>query len=299
MAFYMTTAVAQTPPATPGLSYATPAMYSVAGPYNPDDILVGRFGLAFFLPTGCPPCHELATWAGNNDIETLPLVFITNSPGPELESWIQQYPNLNVIVDEDDELAMQLGVQEAPSIYLVERARVISRDTWPFTGGLERLAQELEQFGIDGSTHNARVHEQLERLRNAALPDIRLIDAAGTETHLKQFTDSSILIVCQQFCSACIEEANYINQLPAEVKENLLPISVLILDEPEMQSGAAVTAEDAWAQTGVASITRLANDSPELEPIPGTPTHIRIDPGGVIAWVYLGFHPGIETRLLD
>ena len=108
-----------------GIGQVTPAMQTAAGPYQPSDLLFGNFTLVFINAPGCEACDAIADWATDVTDANSPIVFIVAAEDPELSHWLDRHPLLNVITDDELQLATQLQVATAPTVVEVNLSRPV------------------------------------------------------------------------------------------------------------------------------------------------------------------------------
>ncbi len=274
----------------------------VAGNMRAESLIEERVVLFFFLPEDCPGCDNVAEWAEASGMGSDGLVFVTNAETPALDQWIVQYPNLNVLRDTADLLAVELRVTEVPSVFMLDRGLVLNADYWPFHGGLDGLASQLNEFALGGhhsTSRDGEIDSSINKLYDIDFDSLLLIDTQGTFVQARDLTAPAVFIVCQEACPVCTEEAEYLAGLDSESRANLLPIHLVLVNQE--QGISANTAETslaltAWRRVGVEGVYLVDSDNP-FGSVFGTPTHVVVGTDWRVDLVLLGFKTGIERQL--
>ncbi len=263
----------------------------VSGEITVDALMTDRLALVFFVPTACEACEVLLN-EGLHEFKALPIVLVTSGAATGLEGWLDRNTEWNVWLDTNDQLARDLHVTEAPTVFMIDSGAVVNADYWPFFGGLEGLVAQLEYFAT--APPSPRAAPIIDDLQGRELEELIAVGASGQSVHLSGLAPPRLFMICWPGCSACSTASDYYVHLYATEK-GLPPLTILLVSDGEEAGG---TDFEAWDSTGL-EVLRIDRANAAFLDLPLSPVHFMVDADGVIDWAMVGFTPSIGTRLVE
>lgn len=253
-----------------------------SGNITADDLYQGQFVLTFFLPEDCLACEEVDAWYQNASIPSdVKFIFVTREDTVALEAWLKRYPDRNVWIDAEFTLALELGVQQAPSTFFVRNGEVVNAAFWPFDevfGGLDLLTRAFAAGSFTGTLTDSSKVGQL-------LPTVALRTGSGEVFTADELMPSSLLIYCSTTCGACQDEMVSLETMYTEAVGNA-PV-YLVVDVEDESALAALGLN--WSELPMKLLFDVNGNFGKAMALDGTPAHIFLDQEKKVSRFELGY----------
>ena len=236
-----------------------------------EELVRGRWVLAFVVLPNCPACEEVIRWLGQANHAYPGLNFLLFAPWltDELKAASSQ-AGLALAIDKGGRLGAGLGVKRAPTVVFFLDGRLVGRLDWPFTEA--KLVHGLDELA---TTPRAGPWQYL----GAVVSLGAFTTLEGEPVNLDELPGPVVLSFFNPLCPPCWEALPIL----IEARRDVAVVLVLLASHALSEGGRQVLRE--------AGLRVVLDDEGELAQtlaVRAAPTYVIRDGKGVIRWVHEG-----------